>query len=133
MVTSSEELADNARKLRFHGSYDKRTHTEVGYNSRLDAIQATTLRVLLPELDGWNERRRAAADAYAAAGLGELVKLPVPTPGAEHVYHLYTGAPTTRTGWSRGWPRRMSRPAATTACPCIASPRCASSPAPTCR
>jgi dTDP-4-amino-4,6-dideoxygalactose transaminase len=90
VVTSSEELADNARKLRFHGSYDKRTHTEVGYNSRLDAIQATTLRVLLPELDGWNERRRAAADAYAAAGLGELVKLPAPTPGAEHVYHLYT-------------------------------------------
>jgi dTDP-4-amino-4,6-dideoxygalactose transaminase len=90
VVTSSEEVADGARKLRFHGSYDKRTHTEVGYNSRLDAVQATTLRVLLPELDGWNERRRAAADAYAAAGLGELVRLPEPTPGAEHVYHLYT-------------------------------------------
>jgi dTDP-4-amino-4,6-dideoxygalactose transaminase len=90
VVTSSEEIAEGARKLRFHGSYDKRTHTEVGYNSRLDAIQATTLRVLLPELDGWNERRRAAADAYAAAGLGELVRLPEPTAGAEHVYHLYT-------------------------------------------
>jgi dTDP-4-amino-4,6-dideoxygalactose transaminase len=76
--------------MRFHGSHDKRTHTDVGYNSRLDAIQAAALRVLLPELDGWNQRRRAAADAYAAAGLGELVRLPEPTAGAEHVYHLYT-------------------------------------------
>jgi dTDP-3-amino-3,4,6-trideoxy-alpha-D-glucose transaminase len=90
VVTSSEEVADAARKLRFHGSHDKRTHTEVGYNSRLDAIQAAALRVFLPELDGWNERRRSAADAYAAAGLGELVRLPATTPGAEHVYHLYT-------------------------------------------
>jgi dTDP-3-amino-3,4,6-trideoxy-alpha-D-glucose transaminase len=90
VVTSSDEVAERARLLRFHGSHDKRTHTDVGYNSRLDAIQATTLRVLLPELDGWNVRRRAAADAYAAAGLGELVRLPEPTPGAEHVYHLYT-------------------------------------------
>ena len=90
IVTSSDELAEQARLLRFHGSRDKLTHTDVGYNSRLDAIQATTLRVLLPELDGWNERRRAAADAYTAAGLGELVRLPQPTPGAEHVYHLYT-------------------------------------------
>jgi dTDP-4-amino-4,6-dideoxygalactose transaminase len=90
VVTASEQVADDARKLRFHGSYDKRTHTAVGYNSRLDAMQAAALRVLLPELDGWNARRRAAADAYAAAGLGELVRLPEPTPGAEHVYHLYT-------------------------------------------
>jgi dTDP-4-amino-4,6-dideoxygalactose transaminase len=90
VVTSSEEIADAARKLRFHGSYDKRTHTEVGFNSRLDAIQAAALRVLLPELDGWTARRRAAAEAYAAAGLGELVRLPETTPSAEHAYHLYT-------------------------------------------
>jgi dTDP-4-amino-4,6-dideoxygalactose transaminase len=90
VVTSSDETAERARLLRFHGSHDKRTHTDVGYNSRLDAVQATALRVLLPELDGWNERRRAAAAAYAGAGLGELVRLPEPTPGAEHVYHLYT-------------------------------------------
>jgi dTDP-4-amino-4,6-dideoxygalactose transaminase len=90
VITSSEEVADAARKLRFHGSYDKRTHTEVGYNSRLDAIQAAALRVLLPELDGWTARRRAAAGAYAAAGLGELMRLPETTAGAEHAYHLYT-------------------------------------------
>ena len=90
IVTSSDELAEQARLLRFHGSRDKRTHTAVGFNSRLDAIQAATLRVLLPELDGWNARRRAAADAYAAGGLSDIVRLPQPTAGAEHVYHLYT-------------------------------------------
>jgi dTDP-3-amino-3,4,6-trideoxy-alpha-D-glucose transaminase len=87
--TSSEEVAERARVLRFHGSTDKVTHTEVGYNSRLDSMQAAVLRLLLPELDGWTRRRREAAAAYERAGLGELVDLPVPTPGAEHAYHLY--------------------------------------------
>jgi dTDP-4-amino-4,6-dideoxygalactose transaminase len=90
VATSSDDVAEQARLLRFHGSQDKRTHTAVGYNSRLDAVQAAALRVLLPELDGWNERRRTAARAYADAGLGELARLPQPTPGAKHVYHLYT-------------------------------------------
>ena len=40
--------------LRFHGSKDKKHHTEIGYNSRLDSMQAAVLRILLPELDGWN-------------------------------------------------------------------------------
>ncbi len=78
-----------ARRLRFHGSTDKKTFTEVGYNSRLDELQAAVLRVLLPELDGWNERRRAAAAAYERLGLGEHVRLPAAIDGAEHVYHLY--------------------------------------------
>jgi dTDP-4-amino-4,6-dideoxygalactose transaminase len=90
VTTASDEIAERARLLRFHGSHDKRNHVDVGYNSRLDAIQATALRVLLPELDAWNARRRAAADAYAAAGLGDFVELPQATAGAEHVYHLYT-------------------------------------------
>jgi dTDP-3-amino-3,4,6-trideoxy-alpha-D-glucose transaminase len=89
ITTSSEEVAERARILRFHGSTDKRTHTEVGYNSRLDSMQAAVLRLLLPELDGWTSRRREAAAAYERAGLGELVDLPVPTAGAEHAYHLY--------------------------------------------
>jgi dTDP-4-amino-4,6-dideoxygalactose transaminase len=89
IVTDSDEVAERARLLRFHGSVDKSVHTEVGYNSRLDALQAAVLRLLLPELDGWNARRRAAAGAYAAAGLGDHVRLPRPTAGAEHVYHLY--------------------------------------------
>ena len=75
--------------LRFHGSRDKQTFTEVGYNSRLDELQAAVLRVLLPELDGWNEARRAAAAAYEREGLGDHVATPFVAPGVEHAYHLY--------------------------------------------
>jgi dTDP-3-amino-3,4,6-trideoxy-alpha-D-glucose transaminase len=89
IVTSDDRVAELARLLRFHGSTDKQTFTEVGYNSRLDEMQAATLRVLLPELDGWNERRRSAAAAYERLGLGEHVRLPTTIDGAEHVYHLY--------------------------------------------
>ena len=88
IVTDSDDVAALARRLRFHGSEDKVTYTEVGYNSRLDAIQAAALRVLLPELEGWNEARRAAARAYAERGLGEHVELPRFEDG-EHVFHLY--------------------------------------------
>jgi dTDP-4-amino-4,6-dideoxygalactose transaminase len=89
VVTDDDEVAALARRLRFHGSEDKRTFTEVGYNSRLDELQAAVLRLLLPELDGWNERRRAVAAAYERLGLGEFAKLPGTVDGAEHVYHLY--------------------------------------------
>jgi dTDP-4-amino-4,6-dideoxygalactose transaminase len=89
IVTDSDEIAERARRLRFHGSTDKALHTDVGYNSRLDALQAAVLRLLLPELDGWSAARRGAAEAYDAAGLGEHVRLPVPAAGADHVYHLY--------------------------------------------
>jgi len=89
VVTDDDEVAKLARRLRFHGSDDKRTFVEVGYNSRLDELQAAALRVLLPELDGWNIARRAAAEAYERAGLGEHLALPRPGPGVEHVYHLY--------------------------------------------
>jgi dTDP-3-amino-3,4,6-trideoxy-alpha-D-glucose transaminase len=89
VTTNSAELADRIKTLRFHGSKDKRTFELVGHNSRLDAIQAAILRVLLPHLDGWADGRRAAGRAYAEAGLGELVSLPVPTAGAEPAWHLY--------------------------------------------
>jgi len=89
VVTDDDEVAALARRLRFHGSEDKRLHTEVGYNSRLDDLQAAGLRVLLPQLDEWTAARRAAAAGYAAAGLGELVTLPTETAGGESCYHLY--------------------------------------------
>ena len=89
VVTDSDEVAERARLLRFHGSADKSLHTEVGYNSRLDALQAAVLRTLLPELDGWIEARGAAAEAYASSGLGRVVALPRPAEGALHGYHLY--------------------------------------------
>ena len=87
--TNDAQVAERARVLRFHGSKDKKHHTEIGYNSRLDSMQAAVLRILLPELDGWNEARREVAARYASAGLGEHLQLPVPTEAAQHVYHLY--------------------------------------------
>jgi dTDP-3-amino-3,4,6-trideoxy-alpha-D-glucose transaminase len=89
IVTGDDRVAELARLLRFHGSMDKQTFTEVGYNSRLDEMQAAVLRVLLPELDGWNERRRAAAAAYERLGLAEHARPPASIDGARHVYHLY--------------------------------------------
>ena len=89
IATDDGELAERMRILRFHGSKDKTTFTDVGWNSRLDELQAAALRVLLPELDGWNERRRAVAAAYERLGLGEHVALPRVIEGARHAYHLY--------------------------------------------
>src|SRR4051794_11395005 len=61
VTTDRADVADTARLLRFHGSRDKQTFELVGYNSRLDAIQAAILLELLPLLDGWNEARMAVA------------------------------------------------------------------------
>src|SRR5918996_3796238 len=89
IATNDDGVAERARVLRFHGSKDKSTFTDVGYNSRLDEMQAAVLRVLLPELDGWNERRREVAAGYERAGLGEHASLPREVNGSKHVYHLY--------------------------------------------
>jgi dTDP-4-amino-4,6-dideoxygalactose transaminase len=89
ITTSDEAVADRARMLRFHGSYDKVTYAHVGYNSRLDELQAAILRVQLPELDGWADGRRAAGEHYAELGLGDLVRLPRAAPGARPAWHLY--------------------------------------------
>ncbi len=89
IVTDDDDLAEVARVLRFHGSKDKRTFTHVGWNSRLDELQAAVLRVLLPELDGWTERRGEVAAAYERLGLGEHVEIPRQVDGARHAYHLY--------------------------------------------
>jgi dTDP-4-amino-4,6-dideoxygalactose transaminase len=87
VASTSYSVAETVRKLRFHGSRDKQTFELVGTNSRLDAIQAAALRVLLPHLAGWNRARREAANRYAELGLGELVELPVDE--SAHVYHMY--------------------------------------------
>jgi dTDP-4-amino-4,6-dideoxygalactose transaminase len=89
ITTDDDDLAERARILRFHGSRDKSTFVEVGYNSRLDAVQAAALRVLLPELDGWNAKRRDVANSYERLGLGDHVALPRPVAGATHAYHMY--------------------------------------------
>ncbi len=89
IATDDDAVAELARALHFHGSRDKRDFQYVGYNSRLDELQAAVLRVLLPHLDGWVEGRRAAARAYLAAGLAEHVAVPVVPDGAEPAWHLY--------------------------------------------
>ena len=89
IVTSDPQIAESARTLRHHGSHDKVTYEQVGYNSRLDELQAAILRVQLPHLDTWADGRRRAGAHYAEAGLGELVKLPQPTEGSEPAWHLY--------------------------------------------
>jgi dTDP-3-amino-3,4,6-trideoxy-alpha-D-glucose transaminase len=89
VTTPDPEVAARVRRLRFHGSEDKQSFVDVGYNSRLDELQAAALRVFLPELDGWNDARRAAAAAYEEQGLGDLVGLPRPVDGADPVYHLF--------------------------------------------
>ncbi len=89
IVTDDAELAEQVAMLRFHGSRDKVSYEHVGYNSRLDELQAAALRLFLGELDGWAEGRRAAGRAYADAGLGELAALPVPVAGSDPAWHLY--------------------------------------------
>jgi dTDP-3-amino-3,4,6-trideoxy-alpha-D-glucose transaminase len=89
IATDDDEVAQMARMLRFHGSRDKSTFEHVGYNSRLDTVQAAVLRVLLPHLDGWTEGRRAGARFYEQAGLGELVRIPNVPEQAQPAWHLY--------------------------------------------
>lgn len=89
ITTADPALADQVRLLRFHGSRAKDTYLEVGYNSRLDAMQAAILGVLLPHLPAWVEHRRAAGARYRASGLGEAVGLPVDGPGSVPAWNLW--------------------------------------------
>jgi dTDP-3-amino-3,4,6-trideoxy-alpha-D-glucose transaminase len=87
VAVNDAELADRVRMLRFHGSRDKVDFQLLGYNSRLDELQAAVLRVFLAELDRWVELRREAAARYADLGLGAACELPEDEPG--HAYHLF--------------------------------------------
>ncbi len=89
IVSRDQSVAEAARALRFHGSRDQITWEQIGYNSRLDAMQAGFLRVLLTQLDDWADGRRDAAARYERAGLGEHVALPTPTEGSGPAWHLY--------------------------------------------
>ena len=89
ITTGDGDLAERVRVLRFHGSEDKVHYERVGYNSRLDELQAAILRVQLPHLDRFADGRRRVGRDYEQAGLGELVGLPRATPGAVPAWHLY--------------------------------------------
>jgi dTDP-4-amino-4,6-dideoxygalactose transaminase len=81
------EIAQRVRLLRFHGSRDKVDFELIGYNSRLDELQAAVLRLFLTRLDRWNDSRREAAARYAELRLDEACELPPDDDG--HVYHMY--------------------------------------------
>jgi dTDP-4-amino-4,6-dideoxygalactose transaminase len=87
IAVNDQELGERIRMLRFHGSRDKVDFELVGYNSRLDELQAALLRIFLAELDGWVALRREAAARYAELGLGEACELPEDEAG--HAYHLF--------------------------------------------
>jgi dTDP-4-amino-4,6-dideoxygalactose transaminase len=90
VVTPSAEVADAIRRLRGHGSSPASEHAEMGYNSRLDSIDAATLLVRLPHLGKWNEARRENARFYTKGlrGVPHLTP-PAERDGVHHVYHLY--------------------------------------------
>src|SRR4051794_39577978 len=79
--TSDDALDERVRMLRFHGSRDKEPFELVGYNSRLDELQAALLRLELPHLDAWCDGRRAAAAAYDEAGIAPGARPPPPRGG----------------------------------------------------
>ena len=113
------------RMLRFHGSRAKKDFEYVGYNSRLDAIQAAALRIFLPHLDEWTRLRREAAARYAELGLGEIAELPQDEPG--HVYHMYAVRTPERDRLAAALSEADIGARPTTRRRCTSSPRCATS------
>lgn len=90
MTTNSSEVAERINMLRFHGQKVKYKNELLGYNSRLDEIQAAILNVKRPYLKSWNDRRREVANQYNEAFKGvSQISTPVETGDSEHVYHLY--------------------------------------------
>lgn len=91
ILTQDDALATRLRRLRLHGGAKQYHHDEVGFNSRLDTLQAAVLLAKLPHLAEWSAGRRARADAYASL-LGDIeeVQLPWVDPDGEHIFHQYT-------------------------------------------
>ena len=92
ITTNRDDWADRLRMLRAHGSSARYYHIENGLNSRLDELQAAILRVKLPHLDRFNQRRQQIAARYAEglAPLTEYLTTPITPEAATHVFHQYT-------------------------------------------
>ena len=96
VVTSDEELAERVRVLRVHGGQQMYHHRWVGWNSRLDALQAAVLRIKLPHLEAWSAGRAANAERYdrlfAESGLIESgqIRVPARAESARHIFNQYT-------------------------------------------
>jgi dTDP-4-amino-4,6-dideoxygalactose transaminase len=91
IVTQDERIATRLKRLRVHGGATQYFHDEVGYNSRLDALQAAVLSAKLPYLESWSAKRRANAEYYnrALAGISGLVT-PFVDPANVSIYNQYT-------------------------------------------
>lgn len=98
ITTNDAVLAHVIKKLRNYGSSRRYFNDVIGYNSRLDPLQAAALRVKLRYLDLWNERRRALADIYSEALRGTSLRLPFVPDWAEPVWHLFCIRHTARDG-----------------------------------
>lgn len=89
ITTNDPELRSVLLELREHGSPRKYEHARVGYNSRLDALQAAVLSVKLRHLPDWNRARQSHAETYAAALEGSPILSPQLPPKGQHVFHLF--------------------------------------------
>ncbi|MBP2320293.1 dTDP-4-amino-4,6-dideoxygalactose transaminase [Kibdelosporangium banguiense] len=90
VTTNSSDLADRVRLLSQHGSAAKYVHSTLGFNSRLDTLQAVVLQAKLRRLEAWNTERSEAAEYYTSLLRGIAgVKVPQVLPGNTHVWHLY--------------------------------------------
>ncbi|RDU35623.1 transcriptional regulator [Neobacillus piezotolerans] len=93
IITSDGDLAEKARVIRVHGSKPKYYHHVLGYNSRLDEMQAAILNVKFPHLDNWSEARRLKAAYYTEKlneQLADVIQTPIEKEGNYHVFHQYT-------------------------------------------
>jgi dTDP-4-amino-4,6-dideoxygalactose transaminase len=93
LTTDDDALAARLRRLRAHGGATEYLHTEIGINSRLDALQAAVLRVKLPHLDGWSQARRERAETYSLlltnAHLKFNFRAPFIRDNVRHIFHQY--------------------------------------------
>ena len=93
LTTGDDALAERLRRLRVHGGATEYLHTEIGLNSRLDALQAAILRVKLPHLDDWSQARRERAETYSLlltnAHLRFNVRAPFIRENVRHIFHQY--------------------------------------------
>lgn len=90
LTTNDDGIAERVRLLRTHGQAQRYEHVLLGYNSRLDALQAAILQVKLQYVDRWNALRRQHAQRYNELFASTPVVPPVEKPYAKHVYHQYT-------------------------------------------
>jgi dTDP-4-amino-4,6-dideoxygalactose transaminase len=89
ILSNEGNLAEEAGLLRVHGAKKKYLHEKIGFNHRLDTLQAAILRVKLPHLETWNKKRQAIAEVYSEQLKG-CVTVPAKQEGKTHIYHQYT-------------------------------------------